>query len=59
MTTWNLLTGLYSRFDLTSSGCYLNNMRFRELAIEDMRYLVGKYPNGYEGSESRKPERDS
>jgi hypothetical protein len=27
--------------------------------IEDMQYLVGKYPNGYEGTESRKPERDS
>ena len=27
-------------------------------AIEDMRYLVRKYPHGYEGSESRKPERD-
>ena len=25
---------------------------------EDMRYLVRKYPHGYEGSESRKPERD-
>jgi len=25
---------------------------------EDMRYLVRKYPHGYEGSESRKLERD-
>lgn len=25
-------------------------------AREDMRYLVQKYPNGYEGTESRKPE---
>ena len=50
---------LYSRFNLTSSGCYLNNMRFRELAIDDMRYLVAKYPDGYVGSESRKLERDA
>jgi hypothetical protein len=24
--------------------------------VEDMRYLLGKYPNGYEGSESQKQE---
>ncbi|KAK5553057.1 hypothetical protein LTR46_008769 [Exophiala xenobiotica] len=44
------------RFDLTSSACYLNNMRFRELAIEDMRYLTKKYKDGYQGAEEMKPE---
>jgi len=44
------------RFNLTSSGCYLDNLKFRELVVEDMRYLLGKYPNGYEGSESQKQE---
>lgn len=44
------------RFNITSSGCYLTNLRFRELALEDMRYLVSKYPKGYEGSEPRKAE---
>jgi hypothetical protein len=62
---------------LTSSGCYLDNLRFRNLyvfppefvlrkrsdeadvagrAIEDLRYLVTKYPNGYEGTEACKSE---
>ena len=27
--------------------------------IEDMRYLVRKYPNGYEGTETRRAERES
>ncbi|KAL9620754.1 MAG: hypothetical protein Q9160_004767 [Pyrenula sp. 1 TL-2023] len=42
------------RFDITSSGAYLTNLRFRMLALKDMRYLVNKYPKGYEGSEARK-----
>lgn len=44
------------RFNMCSSGCYLTNLRFRELALEDMRYLVDKNPKGYEGSEPRKAE---
>jgi len=32
----------------------LNNLRYRETAIRDMRYLVEKYPNGYEGEHGRK-----
>lgn len=42
------------RFNMTSSGCYLTNLRFRELVLADMRYLVDKFPNGYEGAELRK-----
>ncbi|KAH8765868.1 hypothetical protein F5882DRAFT_431033 [Hyaloscypha sp. PMI_1271] len=45
---------IYSRHTITSSAAYLNNLRYRETAIRDMRYLVEKYPNGYEGEHGRK-----
>ncbi|KAH7393136.1 Fructosamine kinase-domain-containing protein [Cadophora sp. MPI-SDFR-AT-0126] len=42
------------RFDLTASAAYLNNMRLREGLIADMRHLVDKFPNGYEGPHKQK-----
>ncbi|KAI0016136.1 Fructosamine kinase-domain-containing protein [Xylariomycetidae sp. FL0641] len=41
---------LYSmRFNLHASSLYLGNTRFRNIVREDMRKLVDKYPDGYEG----------
>lgn len=31
------------RFNFTSSGCYLENSFFRNLCIETMKYLIGRY----------------
>ncbi|KAK5125706.1 hypothetical protein LTR85_011980 [Meristemomyces frigidus] len=42
------------RFNLTSSGSYLDNMRFRALTIDDMKYLTTKYTDGYQGPEQTK-----
>ncbi|RYP02988.1 hypothetical protein DL765_010637 [Monosporascus sp. GIB2] len=41
---------LYSlRFNLHASSLYLGNTRFRNIVREDMRKLVEKYPDGYDG----------
>lgn len=41
---------LYSlRFDIHASSIYPGNLRMRNTAMNNMRYLVGKYPDGYEG----------
>ena len=48
------LTLYVIRFDSLSSALYPGNLRFRKIIKENMRILVEKYPNGYEGTESRK-----
>lgn len=41
------------RFNAVSSALYPGNLRFRRLVVEDMRILVEKYPDGYEGWEKK------
>lgn len=42
--------GLYSiRFHMHASALYSGNQDFREMMIDEMRRLVEKYPNGFEG----------
>lgn len=36
-------------FNLNSSAVYPGNVRFRNEVREEMRQLVEKYPDGYEG----------
>lgn len=42
------------RFDSLSSALYPGNLRFRNIIMEKMRFLVEKFPNGYEGTHGRK-----
>ena len=42
------------RFDSLSSALYPGNLRFRNIIMDDMRLLVDKFPNGYEGTHMRK-----
>ncbi|KAF9773962.1 hypothetical protein IL306_008099 [Fusarium sp. DS 682] len=42
------------RNDLSTSICWPGNKRMRDLAIVEMRRLVEKYPDGYEGYEKEK-----
>lgn len=52
---WDDRNLLYSlRVDLLDSILYNQTQKFRELAIETMRQLVAKFPNGYEGQSARK-----
>ncbi|KAI1842338.1 hypothetical protein JX266_011506 [Neoarthrinium moseri] len=39
----------FLRFDLLSSSLYPGNLKFRQGCKETMRYLVGKYGDGFEG----------
>lgn len=47
-----------SRPKSVSISFILQQLRDSHSAIEDMQYLVEKYSNGYEGTESFKAERD-
>ncbi|CAF9912236.1 MAG: hypothetical protein HETSPECPRED_000883 [Heterodermia speciosa] len=42
------------RFDSLSSALYPGNLRFRNIIMVNMRLLVEKFPNGYEGTHMRK-----
>lgn len=42
------------RFDSLSSALYPGNLRFRNIIKEKIRFLVEKFPNGCEGTHSRK-----
>ncbi|SLM39144.1 Protein kinase-like domain [Lasallia pustulata] len=42
------------RFNMCSSALYPGNLRFRRIIIEEMRALVEKFPDGYEGWEKEK-----
>lgn len=44
-----LITDGNSRNDLQTSCAWSANKRMRELAVEEMRRLVAKYPDGFEG----------
>ena len=48
----NLLYSLVA--DLHSSALFKHTEKFRDLAIQSMRELVEKFPNGYEGTAKRK-----
>ncbi|KAK5216185.1 hypothetical protein LTR72_010756 [Exophiala xenobiotica] len=47
----NLLYGIHGHF--CASTLYPSTTRFRQMAIDELRYLVDKYPSGYEGYEDR------
>ena len=52
---WDDRNLLYSvSADLHDSVLFRDTMNFRHLTIETMRILIGKYPNGYEGSAAQK-----
>lgn len=41
---------------MCSSALYPGNLTFREMIKKDVKYLVDKYPEGYEGWEKQQGE---
>lgn len=52
---WDDRNLLYAvRYDFLISALFPQDARFREMAMDGVRYLVEKFPNGYQGDETGK-----